>query len=44
MIVADNVVSHDELAAYSTARQDDPTLVSVTVPMDNGLEVATVIG
>ncbi|HWE81353.1 MAG TPA: class I SAM-dependent methyltransferase [Gaiellaceae bacterium] len=44
VIVADNVVSHDELAAYSTARQDDPTLVSVTVPMDNGLEVATVIG
>jgi predicted O-methyltransferase YrrM len=43
IVVADNVVSHDELATYSAARQADPTLVSVTVPMDNGLEVTTVL-
>jgi predicted O-methyltransferase YrrM len=43
VIVADNVVSHDELAAYSAARQADPTLVSVTVPMDNGLEVTSLL-
>jgi predicted O-methyltransferase YrrM len=43
IVVADNVVSHDELARYSSARQADPTLVSVTVPMDNGLEVTTVL-
>jgi caffeoyl-CoA O-methyltransferase len=40
-IVADNVLSHSEtLAAYSLARQSDPTLVSVTVPLDNGLELS----
>jgi predicted O-methyltransferase YrrM len=43
VIVADNVVSHDELAAYSAARQADPTLASVTVPMDNGLEVTSIV-
>jgi predicted O-methyltransferase YrrM len=43
IVVADNVVSHSELATYSAARQNDPTLVSVTVPMDNGLEVTTVL-
>jgi predicted O-methyltransferase YrrM len=43
VIVADNVTSHDELAAYSAARQADPTAVSVTVPMDNGLEVTALL-
>jgi predicted O-methyltransferase YrrM len=43
-LVADNVVSHDALRAYSEARQTDPLLVSVTVPMDNGLEVTTRLG
>ena len=31
------------LAEYSAARQADPGLVSVTVPLDNGLEVTTVL-
>jgi predicted O-methyltransferase YrrM len=43
IVVADNVTSHAGLAAYSTARQADPGLVSVTVPLDNGLEVTTVL-
>jgi predicted O-methyltransferase YrrM len=43
IVVADNVVDHPDLAAYSAARQTDPTLVSVTVPIDNGLEVTTVL-
>ena len=44
MVVADNVVSHaDTLAAYSAARRADPTLVSVTVPLDRGLEVTTLL-
>jgi predicted O-methyltransferase YrrM len=43
VIVADNVVDHDALAAYVTARQSDPTLLSVTVPIGNGLEVTTVL-
>ena len=43
IVVADNVVSNDELRAYSAARQADPGLVSVTVPLDNGLEVTTVL-
>lgn len=43
VIVADNVVSHESLRAYSSARQADPTLVSLTVPMDNGLEVTSVL-
>ena len=42
-MVADNVVSHSELAEYSAARQADPGLVSVTVPLDNGLEVTSVL-
>ena len=38
LVVADNVLSHpDALAAYSQARQADPTLESVTVPLDRGL-------
>ena len=44
VIVADNVVSHaEELADYVAARQSDPGLVSVTVPVGNGLEVTTVL-
>jgi predicted O-methyltransferase YrrM len=40
LVVADNVLSHAEaLGAYSQARQADPTLVSVTVPLDRGLEL-----
>jgi predicted O-methyltransferase YrrM len=45
LIVADNVLSHaGTLAAYSAARQSDPTLSSVTVPLDNGLELSVVLG
>ena len=44
LFVADNVLSHAEtLAAYSAARQDDPTLESVTVPLDRGLELSVVL-
>jgi predicted O-methyltransferase YrrM len=44
LVVADNVTSHaEDLAAYSDARQSDPTLVSVTVPLDRGLELTTVV-
>ncbi|MGA9762334.1 MAG: class I SAM-dependent methyltransferase [Gaiellaceae bacterium] len=41
VVIADNVLSHaEDLAAYSQARQNDPTLVSVTVPLDRGLELS----
>ena len=44
LVVADNVLSHEEaLGAYSRARQADPTLVSVTVPLDRGLELSVVL-
>jgi predicted O-methyltransferase YrrM len=43
VIVADNVTSHRGLAGYVEARQSDPTLVSVTVPVGNGLELTTVL-
>ena len=44
VVVADNVTSHQEtLGAYSEARQADPTLVSVTVPLDRGLEVTVLL-
>ncbi len=44
LVVADNVLSHaDPLAAYSAARQADPTLESVTVPLDRGLELSAVL-
>jgi caffeoyl-CoA O-methyltransferase len=44
LVVADNVLSHaDTLAAYSEARQADPTLASVTVPLDRGLELSVVL-
>jgi predicted O-methyltransferase YrrM len=45
LFVADNVLSHaDTLGAYSAARQADPTLESVTVPLDRGLELSVVLG
>jgi predicted O-methyltransferase YrrM len=44
LFVADNVLSHaDALGAYSRARQEDPTLESVTVPLDRGLELSVVL-
>ena len=44
LFVADNVLSHpDPLAQYSAARQGDPTLESVTVPLDRGLELSVVL-
>ena len=44
LVVADNVLSHpDPLASYSEARQGDPTLSSVTVPLDRGLELTVVL-
>jgi predicted O-methyltransferase YrrM len=44
LFVADNVLSHEEtLGAYSSARQADPTLESVTVPLDRGLELSVVL-
>lgn len=45
LIVADNVLSHeDALGAYSRARQSDPTLSSLTLPLDRGLELTVVLG
>ena len=44
LFVADNVLSHEEtLAAYTKARQADPTLESLTVPLDRGLELSVVL-
>ena len=44
LVVADNVLSHEEtLGAYSRARQADPTLESVTVPLDRGLELSILL-
>jgi predicted O-methyltransferase YrrM len=44
LVVADNVLSHaDPLAAYSSARQADPSLVSVTLPLDRGLELTVAV-
>lgn len=44
LVVADNVLSHVEtLGAYSAARQADPGCVSVTVPLDRGLELTSVL-
>lgn len=44
VVIADNVLSHQEtLGLYSEARQNDPTLSSVTVPLDRGLEVTVVL-
>ena len=44
VVIADNVLSHaDTLAAYSQARQSDPTLESVTVPLDRSLEISVIL-
>ena len=44
VVVADNVTSDlDTLAAYSAARQADPTLSSVTLPLDRGLELSVIL-
>ena len=44
LVVADNVLSHeDTLGAHSRARQADPDLLSVTVPLDRGLELSVVL-
>lgn len=44
LVIADNVLSHAEtLGAYSESRQADPTLESVTVPLDRGLELSVVL-
>jgi predicted O-methyltransferase YrrM len=44
LFVADNVLSHeDTLGVYSRARQADPTLESVTLPLDRGLELSVVL-
>jgi predicted O-methyltransferase YrrM len=44
VVIADNVLSHaDTLGAYSHARQSDPTIESVTVPLDRGLELSAIL-
>ena len=43
VVVADNVTTSDAVRAYAAARQAGPTLVSVTVPIGQGLEVTTVL-
>jgi caffeoyl-CoA O-methyltransferase len=44
LFVADNVLSHaDPLAQYSAARKADPTLESVTLPLDRGIELSVVL-
>jgi predicted O-methyltransferase YrrM len=44
LFAADNVLSHaDPLARYSAARQADPTLESVTIPLDRGIELSVVL-
>jgi predicted O-methyltransferase YrrM len=43
LVVADDVTLHADLRAYSQARQADPTLLSVTVPFDRGLELSVIL-
>lgn len=43
VVVADNVHSNPVVQAYAEARQSDPTLLSVTVPIGSGLEVTTIL-
>jgi predicted O-methyltransferase YrrM len=44
LVVADNVLSHEEtLGSYSQARQNDPSVESVTVPLDRGLELSVIL-
>jgi predicted O-methyltransferase YrrM len=43
IVVADNVTTDASVRRYAAARQADPTLLSVTVPIGHGLEVTTVL-
>jgi caffeoyl-CoA O-methyltransferase len=44
LVVADNVISHaDPLERYSRARQSDPSVSSITLPLDRGLELTTIL-
>jgi predicted O-methyltransferase YrrM len=44
LVIADDVVLHaDTLRAYTEARQADPTLLSMTLPLDRGLELSVVL-
>jgi predicted O-methyltransferase YrrM len=43
VVVADNVSTDSTVQAYAARRQADPTAVSVTIPIGNGLEVTTVL-
>ena len=43
VVAADNVTTNPTVQAYAGRRQADPTLVSVTVPVGNGLEVTTIL-
>jgi predicted O-methyltransferase YrrM len=43
IVIADNVTTDAAVREYAAARQADPTLVSVTVPIGHGLEVTTVL-
>jgi caffeoyl-CoA O-methyltransferase len=44
LVVADNVLSHpNDLGPYVKARQADPGLLTVTVPLDRGLEISVVL-
>jgi predicted O-methyltransferase YrrM len=44
LVVADNVGDHrGQLADYVQARQGDPTLSSITLPIGNGLEVTSIL-
>lgn len=44
LVVADNINSHAAvLSAYAAARQADPGLLSLTLPLDSGLELTTVL-
>jgi predicted O-methyltransferase YrrM len=43
LVIADDVILHaDRLAPYAAARQADPSLLSITVPLDRGLELSVV--
>jgi predicted O-methyltransferase YrrM len=43
VVVADTVDTSSTVKEYAKARQADPTLVSVTVPIGNWLEVTTIL-
>jgi caffeoyl-CoA O-methyltransferase len=44
LMLADNVLSHEDvLGGYSRARQEDPTLLSLTVPIGSGVEMSVVL-